>query len=96
MFVSRRTFTTVYAHPHGTAPRCASPASLPVTCHSSCLVVEHQHDPESRIANVSRPSSGEDAATNNIGSVTLLHDRVRVQAESEEAGLIPSQFSTTS
>jgi hypothetical protein len=27
---------------------------------------------------------GEDAATNNIGSVTVLHERVRVQAESEE------------
>jgi hypothetical protein len=32
----------------------------------------------------SRPSAGEDAATNNIGSVTVLHERVRVQAESEE------------
>jgi hypothetical protein len=51
---------------------------------------------ESRIANVSRPSAGEDAATNNIGSVTLLHDRVPVQAESEEAGQIHSQFSRTS
>jgi len=50
---------------------------------------------ESRIANVSRPSAGEDAATNNIGPVTLLHDRVRVQAELEEAGQIHSQFSGT-
>jgi hypothetical protein len=38
---------------------------------------------------------GEDAATNNIGSVTLLHDRVRVQADSEEADQIHSQFSRT-
>jgi hypothetical protein len=51
---------------------------------------------ESRIANVSRPSAGEDAATNNIGPVTLLHDRVPVQAELEEAGQIHSQFSRTS
>src|SRR6516162_3219100 len=51
---------------------------------------------ESRIANVSRPSAGEDAATNNIGPVTVLHDRVRVQAELEEAGQIHSQFSGTS
>jgi hypothetical protein len=39
---------------------------------------------------------GEDAATNNIGSVTVLHDRVRVQADSEEADQIHSQFSRTS
>jgi hypothetical protein len=31
----------------------------------------------------------------NIGSVTLLHDRVRVQADSEEADQIHSEFSRT-
>src|SRR5690242_7861972 len=51
---------------------------------------------KSRIANVSRPSAGEDAATNNIGPVTVLHDRVPVQAEWEEAGQIHSQLSRTS
>jgi hypothetical protein len=33
---------------------------------------------------MSRPGAGEDAATNNIGSVTVLHSRLRVQAVSQE------------
>src|SRR5215470_13160682 len=96
MFVSKRTFTTFYAHPHGSAPQMRVPCVI--TGHLPWLVPRGGTPtrPESRIANVSRPSAGEDAATNNIGSVTLLHERLRVQAESEEAGQIPSLFSRTS
>jgi hypothetical protein len=45
-----------------------------------------------RIAREAARVFGEDAATNNIGSVTVLHERVRVQAESEEARQIHSRF----
>jgi hypothetical protein len=54
-----------------------------------------EHHPAPGFADREReltPSAGEDAATNNIGSVTVLHRRVRVQAELEEAGQIPSQL----
>jgi hypothetical protein len=40
--------------------------------------------PGPRIAYGATRVLAEDAATNNIGSVTVLHERVRVQAESEE------------
>jgi hypothetical protein len=55
--------------------------------------VEHHPEPGvAEIAIMSYRVLAEDAATNNIGSVTVLHSRVRVQAVSQEAQPVLRMF----
>src|SRR5262249_12691281 len=89
MLVSRRTVTATPARgntqPVGPLRLQPSPA---VTCALWWSTNRHPGSPERD----HEPSAGGDAATNNIGSVTVLHRRLRVHPKWEDAQAVLRVF----
>src|SRR5215467_6568271 len=89
MLVSSRTVTAL--PPAQEHPSCGPPASSTVTCQARALWRSTNRHPGSPERD-HEPSAGGDAATNNIGSVTVLHWRLRVHPNWEDAQALLRMF----